>query len=65
MKPRMILSCVASRYASKRERIVEFSFPDTNGPLGGLIRLWTDQHGTPHVDLYRVDDRVIVNVSKE
>lgn len=64
MKPQVHVKCVANTYAQKDERIVEFSFPDTNGPLGGLIRFGTLK-GKPSVQLYRVDRKVRVTVSKE
>ncbi len=65
MKPRVITKCVASRYAGRNERIVEFSFPDTDGPLGGLIRLYADDSGQCYLQLYRVDAAIRVSVQTE
>lgn len=55
MKPRVIINCVANHYAGPGERIVEFSFPGTPGPAGGLIALRYREGGRPAMDLYRVE----------
>lgn len=57
-KPRVIPNCVANHYTHGAERIVEFSFPGTSGPAGGLLRL-SYINGTPCVELYRVDGCIV------
>lgn len=57
-KPRAITKCVANAYTGPTERIVEFSFPGTDGPAGGLMRL-AYRNGQPHVELYRVEGCVV------
>lgn len=58
-KPRVITRCVANAYTGPRERIVEFSFPGTEGPAGGLMRL-SYRNLLPHVELYRVEGCTVV-----
>ena len=58
-KPRVVMTCVANRYAGPRERIVEFSHP--NG--GGLISFFACEDGNLLVQVYRQDDTVEVMVS--
>jgi len=57
-KPKVILNCVASHYATPKERIIEYS----NGPSGGLIQLYTDNDGTLRVVLYSHDKDVKITV---
>ena len=64
-KPRVTVRCVANHYAAPAERIVEFSFPDTPGPLGGLISFYAHGDGNCTVNLFRVDRAVRVRVCKE
>lgn len=54
-RPRVITRCVADRYASQGERIVEFTFPDGTG---GLISLHS--HGRNVLSVYRVDPDIII-----
>jgi hypothetical protein len=56
MKPRVITRCIASQYAMKNERIVEFSFKEN----GGLISFHPGPDGTLFVDVYRTDPGVII-----
>lgn len=58
-KPRAITNCVASHYTGPSERIVEFSFPGTDGPAGGRLRL-SYVNGEPRVELYRVEGCKVV-----
>lgn len=67
--PRVLTRCVANAHAIKhRERIIEFSFPDTPENAGGLIRFLSrvgqaDDTGTPRtplVEVYRTDGQVEV-----
>jgi hypothetical protein len=53
---RVNTSPVANQYASRHERIIEFSSP--NG--GGLISFTLLDDGTVRVDLYQLDDTVRV-----
>ena len=64
MKPRVTTKCVAECYAGPNERIIEFSFPGTKGPLGGLIQFTVDRDGVCRVHLYRLDKEVHVAISK-
>lgn len=54
-KPRVLTQCVANQYAAPHERIVEFSFPSTDGPAGGLISFTDREELPPLVQVYRVD----------
>lgn len=57
IRPRMITKCVADHYVSdkSKERIVEFSFPGTDGPAGGLISMRYREGGLPIIELYKVE----------
>ena len=59
-KPRVLTNCVANRYTGPDERVVEFSDRDLN--LGGLISLRRRDDGKLIVQLYRLDDDVMVTV---
>jgi hypothetical protein len=65
-KPRVILNCVASHYAAKKERIIEYSFgsDDMGNDLGGLIAFSFDREGNPRVELYRHDKEIKIVVGK-
>lgn len=56
-RPKVITKCVADHYVQRKsiERIVEISFPNTDGPAGGLISLRYRPDGPPIVELYRFD----------
>ncbi len=56
MKPRIVTACVANRYATKNERIVEFSH---NGK-GGLISIAENAIGELVVNVYRCDPGIVV-----
>lgn len=58
-RPRVTTNCVAQKYASQDERIVEFYDPRTN--KGGLIALRALEDGTLSVEVYRCDPGVTVN----
>jgi hypothetical protein len=58
-KPRVIVDCVANRYAGHDERIVEFFSPGG----GGLIAL-REVERRLLVDVYRLDATVKVRVAK-
>lgn len=54
---------VANQYSIGGERIVEFSFGDSQDKLcGGLISFRIDGRGKVRVELYRLDDDVEVVV---
>ena len=61
-RPSVKLRCVADHYSSNGERIVEFSFP--NG-LGGLISLKQDDQGRASIQLYRLDQDIMVRVPSD
>lgn len=55
-RPRLTVNCVADNYVDKtRERIAEFSFPDTDGPAGGLIAFRSREGKPPLVQVYRAE----------
>lgn len=56
-KARITTGPVASHYEAPNERIVEFSWPDGNG---GLISFRQLNDGTPIVELYRLDQAIVV-----
>lgn len=56
-KPRVIVNCVANKYAGETERIIEFVFPDGTG---GLISFVTFDGNKNRVDIYRTDPSIIV-----
>ena len=56
-KPRVIVPCVASRYAAPEERIIEFA--DRRGN-GGLISFQHDDYGRLCVSLYCLGPNVVV-----
>ena len=62
-KPKVSTKCPANAHAASDQRIVEFSFPGTKGPMGGLISFSVCSDGTPLVHVYRVDAGVRVSVS--
>lgn len=60
-RPKVIVNCVASRYANNsRERVIEFS----SKYGGGLISFFERDDGKLVVDLYRLDPNVIVRREK-
>jgi hypothetical protein len=63
-KPRVTLNCPASHYAAPNERIIEYSFPGIDGNPGGLISLWEDSKGRPHISLYRHDAAIKISKGK-
>lgn len=63
-KPIVNTNPVANTYAGPSERIVEFSSGKPNGP-GGLISVTRKDDGAVRVDVYRMDERVEVVLSKE
>ena len=64
-KPRVLTKCVANHFAAADERVIEFSFPGSDGYPGGLISFSTLADGTPTVQLYRVSPGVRVIVSHD
>lgn len=58
-RPRVVLGCVADRYATRAERIVEFTANDGTD-CGGLISLRRFEDGTLRVDVYRCSGKVVV-----
>lgn len=61
-RPKITTTAPASRYASKNERIAEFSATDGTG---GLISIAQDANGGVSVNLYRLDPAVTVSVSHD
>jgi hypothetical protein len=57
MRPRIIPKCVADKYHSPGERIVEFADDHGNG---GLISFANDDAGQLLVQIYRAGPKVIV-----
>lgn len=57
-RTKVVLNCVADRYASRGERIIEFIDVETNA--GGLIAFTRREHGLD-IDVYRTDRCVIKN----
>jgi hypothetical protein len=59
-KPKVTVNCVADKYGSPGERIVEFS----SDVGGGLIAFRVTSEGKLLVDVYRQDSTVEVRVGK-
>lgn len=59
-KPKVSTKCVADKYASGSEKIIEFSFPDGTG---GLICFFAGENEN-RVDIYRLDKGIRVVVGK-
>jgi hypothetical protein len=57
-KPTVNTKCVASNYAARNERVVEFFDADTQ--KGGLISIRADAKGLLRVEVYRMDQGVYV-----
>lgn len=55
-RARIITKCMADRYASPHERIVEFTFP--GGP-GGLLTFMTNDAGE-HIVIVNADADIVV-----
>lgn len=65
-KPRVVTDCVANRYASNNERIIEYSFGynDTGNGIGGLITFVKLDNGKFRVELYRHNPEIEIVVGK-
>lgn len=66
MKPKVTLKCPANVHTGPNERIVEFTFPGTNGDVyqqGGLISFRT-YNGVGYIDIYNCDRDVVINGSR-
>ena len=62
-KPKVALKCPANMHTLPDERIIEFTFPGTQGDLyqqGGLISFRVI-NGVGYVDVYACDLDVVVN----
>jgi hypothetical protein len=59
-KPKVTVNCVADKYATQGETIIEFS----SEAGGGLISFRVASDGKLLVDLYRMDPAVVVRVPK-
>lgn len=55
-RPSVTVRCVADRYHSPRERIIEFHGGAAMGDGGGLISLRRHPSGHVFVDLYRLEN---------
>ena len=58
-KTKIIVNCIASRYAGRDERIIEFASAEG----GGLISFLPRQDGTLLIDLYQLDPTVFVRTA--
>ena len=66
-KPRIKQKCPADIFSGPNEKVIEFTFPGTEGDVyeqGGLIAFQIID-GVGYVDVYQCDSQVVVNGERQ